>query len=218
MIWFTSDSHYGHHNICKSVSNWNNKDGCRDFATLEEMNDKIVDVINIHVKEDDTLYHLGDWSFGGIDNVWNFRKRIKCENITLILGNHDDHIRKHKILPNCHIAGFGKEGFFKDGPPDVNKDFSVFGRSLFSYVLEYYSFFIGKQEFILHHHPVEHWKDAEKGSIHLHGHLHGKIDNCELNSIYKRMDVCLERDWRPYSVDDIMQIMSKRKNLKRDNE
>ena len=46
---------------------------------------------------EDTLYHLGDWSFGGIENIWNFRKRINCKNIYLVPGNHDHHIKKNKL-------------------------------------------------------------------------------------------------------------------------
>ncbi len=44
------------------------------------------------VKPNDIIYHLGDWSFGGHENIKIFRNRIKCKNIHLILGNHDHHI------------------------------------------------------------------------------------------------------------------------------
>jgi calcineurin-like phosphoesterase family protein len=93
MIWFTSDTHYNHKNICKGVTEWSDADiSCRDFQTIEEMNDAIVNSINKYVMENDILYHLGDWSFGGINSIWEFRKQIKCKNIHLILGNHDEHI------------------------------------------------------------------------------------------------------------------------------
>ena len=80
MIWFISDTHFGHKNICYGVSEWENKiTNTRPFNSLEEMNWAIVNSINNYVKEDDILYHLGDWSFGGIENIWNFRKR--CNGI-----------------------------------------------------------------------------------------------------------------------------------------
>ena len=99
-IFFTSDTHYAHKNICVGVSEWDDKTkSCRKFQTLEEMNELIVNNINKYVKENDILYHLGDWSFGGINNIWEFRKRINCKNIYLVPGNHDHHIKKNKILP-----------------------------------------------------------------------------------------------------------------------
>ena len=97
-IWFTSDTHFGHKNISSvHESQW--KSGYRNFNNLHHHNSSIVDNINKYVKEDDILYHLGDWSFGGINNVWEFRKRLVCKNIHLILGNHDHHIEANKQIP-----------------------------------------------------------------------------------------------------------------------
>jgi len=90
-IWFTSDTHYGHTNIAgPKVSRWQR--GYRDFNSVWEMNQSLIDGINKYVKEDDILYHLGDWCFGGIHNIKLFRDSIVCKNIHLILGNHDEHI------------------------------------------------------------------------------------------------------------------------------
>lgn len=80
--YFTSDTHYGHANIIKYSS--------RQFASVSEMNDAIVKNINDKVRENDTLYHLGDFAMGGQQNVFEFRSRIKCKNVVLILGNHDN--------------------------------------------------------------------------------------------------------------------------------
>ena len=74
-IWITSDTHFGHTNIVgPEISSW--KSGYRDFKSLHEMNMALVDGINKYVKEDDILYHLGDWSFGGAQNILQFRKYI----------------------------------------------------------------------------------------------------------------------------------------------
>src|SRR5699024_1596488 len=89
---------YHHKNIIKGISNWEDKSGCRNFSTMEEHNQTIVDGINSTVGEDDTLYCLGDWSFGGLDKIWEFRKQIKCKNIHLILGNHDHHIENNRHI------------------------------------------------------------------------------------------------------------------------
>ena len=94
-IYFTSDTHYQHKNICRGVSDWEENEGnqrTRNFKTLEEMNDTLVNNINSLVKENDTLWHLGDWSFGGYEQIKIFRDRLNCKNINLVFGNHDQHI------------------------------------------------------------------------------------------------------------------------------
>ena len=35
------------------------------------------------------------WSFNGFDKIIEFRNRLNCKNIHLILGNHDTHIEKN---------------------------------------------------------------------------------------------------------------------------
>lgn len=90
MEYFFSDAHFSHLNICRGTSAWDNKEtNCRNFNTIEEMNSTIIKSINSRVGKDDILYHLGDWSFGGWENIWNARKQIVCENIMNVNGNHD---------------------------------------------------------------------------------------------------------------------------------
>jgi calcineurin-like phosphoesterase family protein len=91
-VFFTSDSHYSHRNICKGETAWDGTRDQRDFPDLTSMNNDIVNNINRCVGEDDIMFHLGDWSFGGKDQVYEFRRRIKCKNIHLIVGNHDEYI------------------------------------------------------------------------------------------------------------------------------
>lgn len=95
-IWFTSDTHFFHRNICgPSISDW--KSGYRNFNSLEEMNNCILEALNI-AKEEDTIYHLGDWSFGGEKNVKQFRDLIRCKDIRITLGNHDKFLPKYSNL------------------------------------------------------------------------------------------------------------------------
>ena len=96
-LFFTSDTHYGHTNICRATTNWKDADNVtRDFKSLEHMNAVLVDSINQIVREDDVLVHLGDWSFGGFENIEEFRNKIVCKNVHLVLGNHDEHIERNK--------------------------------------------------------------------------------------------------------------------------
>lgn len=210
MIWFTSDTHFQHKNIVLGVSEWDDKEkSCRKFATLEEMNELIVKNINDVVKEDDILYHLGDWSFGGIENIWKFRKQIKCKNIILIPGNHDHHIKKNKELPNVfneHLVGF------IDECPTHDHVSKVYAKELFTQVLpELTKITIEKKEIILSHFPLEEWENMDRGSIHLHGHCHHTKDYTDLNMYNKRMDVGMDwEEFRPYSWEEIKEIMKNR--------
>ena len=145
-LFFTSDTHYMHKNICRGVTNWTDaNDLTRDFKTLDEMNDRIVNGINMLVGQDDILFHLGDWSFGGFERIEEFRNRINCKNIHLVLGNHDHHIERDR------------EGI----------------RRLFTSVHQYVELEVDKQyNYVLMHYPIMSWNKMNDGTIHLHGHVH----------------------------------------------
>lgn len=82
MIWFTSDTHFGHENVLKFTD--------RPWETIWQMNDAIVDNINGRVAVDDELYILGDFSFKmTAQDAYGLRKRIACRRIHLVPGNHD---------------------------------------------------------------------------------------------------------------------------------
>lgn len=103
-IWITSDTHFDHTNICRGVSRWKSspdksfEESTRDFQNLDQMNDFLINSINELVQPDDWLIHLGDWSFGGEKNVPKFRERISCNNILIVLGNHDQHVPKYSSI------------------------------------------------------------------------------------------------------------------------
>lgn len=81
MIYFTSDTHFGHTNIIKYCG--------RPFGSLLEMDREMIDNINKTVQPDDTLYHLGDFSLGKPENVYSYLQQINCRNIHWVKGNHD---------------------------------------------------------------------------------------------------------------------------------
>jgi len=86
MNYITSDLHFWHKNILKFSKEH------RPFDTIEEMNNYIVNKINDTCTEDDTLYHLGDFSFAGKEKTRAVLDRIKCK-IVFILGNHCYHMK-----------------------------------------------------------------------------------------------------------------------------
>ena len=216
-IWFTSDSHWGHKNLCLGVSEWDDKEkSCRNFQTLEEMNELIVNNINKYVKADDILYHLGDWSFGGIENIWEFRKQINCKNIYLVPGNHDHHIKKNKLIEcNTDWCYNHIKNFLDFSLPCPEKS-SVPAQQLFNILPELTKIIIDKQEIILCHFPLDEWENMDRGSIHLHGHCHGTKNDSFMNTYCKRKDVGIDNpEFRPYSWEGIKEEMKERKIKKR---
>jgi calcineurin-like phosphoesterase family protein len=188
-VWFTSDTHYNHSNICRSTTTWTDADNVtRDFPSLKEMNEKIVSSINEHIQQDDILIHLGDWSFGGFESIQTFRDRIICQNIHLVLGNHDHHIERDK--QNI--------------------------RSLFSSVDHYLDLKVQwwqskekvQQRFICMHYPIASWNGMNEGVIHLHGHVHLPI-HLRLSK-GKAMDVGVDGNGlNPISMGEVIKIMNK---------
>jgi calcineurin-like phosphoesterase family protein len=186
-VWITSDTHYHHKNICRGVTNWRTQDGkipvnsTRDFQTLDEMGDAIVNNINSKVGQDDTLIHLGDVAFGGFDRLEQFLDRLICKNIYLVLGNHDHHIKNNR-------------GFIKDR---------------FMSVQNYMEVNIEGEDFVLCHYPLQSWNGLNKGVIHLHGHVHLSAQNKWGNG--KRLDVGMDgNNMQPYKITEIVHMMDKR--------
>lgn len=227
-IWFSADFHAFHKNICEGTSNWSDKRGCRKFSTPEVMTSTMARNINEVVKKDDILYFLGDWSFGGIKNIAIFRRMINCENIHLILGNHDHHIAKNKPIHGIYKSD--KEApfaFLADSP--VN----CMTQELFTSVSYYKEIKIDRTLIILSHYAYRVWNESHKGSWMLFGHSHGSmpeyVQRTEtvtvdvnggksrvLNNVLARtMDVGIDThpEFRPYSFEEIGSIFKDRPPL-----
>jgi calcineurin-like phosphoesterase family protein len=188
-VWIFSDPHYNHSNICRGTTNWRTVEGeipieqTRDFTTLEKMNESIINGINWNVGQDDILICLGDWSFGGFEYIEEFRNRIVCKNVHLVLGNHDHHIERNR--------------------GDIQK--------IFTSVSNYETLIIGKRTFRLFHYPIQSWNGMNNGDIHLHGHVH--LPPNRKFGQGKKMDVGIDGhpEFRPYNImREIVPIMDKR--------
>ena len=86
--WFTADFHLGHANIIRFCN--------RPFTTVGEMDQAILERLNASVKANDILYFLGDFCMGGHARVVAYRRRIRCQKIFAVPGNHDQQARKLK--------------------------------------------------------------------------------------------------------------------------
>ena len=189
-LFFTSDTHYGHSNICRATTKWTDSDSVtRDFKSLEHMNDTLVNNINELVGENDVLIHLGDWSFGGFEKISEFRNRIICKNIHLTYGNHDHHIHNNKedikdIFSSTHDYLF----------LDIRRP-SIVGKGQ-----------MDKYSFVCMHYPIASWDSMNDGTIHLHGHVH-LPPNLRLGE-GKSLDVGVDgNNLHPMSLDEVLSVV-----------
>jgi calcineurin-like phosphoesterase family protein len=152
-LWFTSDTHYNHANICSATTKWTDPVTCREFKTLEHMNAHLVGNINEMVGQDDILFHLGDWSFGGFESIEQFRNQIVCKNIHIITGNHDHHIENNREGCQSLFASVNKYLNLNVKFPNGSGGYDDI-------------------RFALMHFPIASWDNMARGAIHLHGHVH----------------------------------------------
>jgi len=153
----------------------------RPFSSVVEMNETLVDNWNRVVKKGDVVYHLGDVSMHM--NNEQFCQLFSRLHGTkkLVLGNHDRHINKTTLL-KC----FAKVEHMMSDTVDG------------TYV-------------IMCHYPLRAWDKQHYGSLCLHGHVHGKLDNCSLkNSIDVGTD---SWNFTPCNIDQIRERLTSRKCL-----
>ena len=191
-LWFTSDTHYNHANICRATTRWTDADSVtRDFDSLERMNAELVFWINQRVNQDDILIHLGDWSFGGFENIKAFRDRIICRNVHLVLGNHDHHIQRNKDNVQRLFSSVHEYLYLEVKRPGPTKKDAM-----------------DRFTFVCMHYPIASWNNMNNGVIHLHGHVH--LPNHLRVANGKAMDVGVDgNNLEPIDLDGILSIMDK---------
>lgn len=177
MIWFTSDWHFFHDRILEFHPKRKELFG----TDMKEVVEKMILKWNNRVDKKDTVYILGDLSFGTTEQRRKLFQRLNGNKI-LILGNHDKVADEHKCYFN-HITQIKNMKFKKSVIASLPKDIEV----------------------IMCHFPMFCWEHMEKGSIMLHGHCHGSVD-LQNNTILPkqiRIDVGLDSDFANYDLVSI---------------
>jgi len=122
--FFTSDLHLGHFNIIKYCN--------RPFKTLDEMNDTIIRNWNERVKEDDFVYHVGDFCFRNSsdkDNgirvkAYDWIKQLNG-NIIFLKGNHDrNNSLKCRLISGVYEFGHNKY-WMCHKPENANPEYKI---------------------------------------------------------------------------------------------
>jgi calcineurin-like phosphoesterase family protein len=167
-IWFTSDTHFGHKNIIKFCN--------RPFKSIQEHDEILIQNWNSLVKQNDEVYHLGDFVLERREYAEKILKRLNGR-IRFIRGNHDK-VMKGEILKRFEWV---KDYYEMKGPD--------------------------KRKIVLCHYAFEVWNKSHHGSWHLHGHSHGTLKFKDI----KRLDMGVDtNNYKPYSIDQIQDIMDKR--------
>lgn len=154
----------------------------RPYKDIQEMHDQLIYNWNNIVDHKDLVYHLGDFFLTNdlllIDNVLEqLNGRIR-----LIKGNHDRWVKSIKRLKNASKIEWIKDYHEENG-------------------------FVGniKTKIVLIHYPMRAWNKSHYGSIQLHGHCHGNID--QENRSLKRMDVGVDSEYGQYSPISLEYIL-----------
>lgn len=137
--YFTADSHFGHALMLKD----------RPFASTDEMDRVLVDAWNAVVRDDDIVWHLGDFSYRDADRTASIFGQLKGRK-RLVLGNHD--------LDNSGSVRKSIAALAWDQPPVHYAECKQNGERV-----------------ILHHYAMRTWSASCHGSWHLYGHSHGRL-------------------------------------------
>jgi calcineurin-like phosphoesterase family protein len=179
ILYFTADTHLGHKNIIRYCK--------RPFKNVQEMDDAIINNLNNVVKENDILWHLGDFCFGRPEY---YLKRINCKRIFLLMGNHDVRIKSwlHRAEQNYGLTVYPPNAIISQ---TLNiKDF------VGNYISQGFN-----GEIVLCHYPLRDWNKRMHGAIHLHGHDHDTMPNLYSGAYNVGVDA---NKFYPVSLDIIL--------------
>lgn len=136
--FFTSDLHLQHDKI-RGYCN-------RPWASVDEMNDALIERYNERVKPADAAYILGDFALvKSPQEVMAFTKRMNGTKF-LIQGNHDRFTKQRRD---------DNYGFVKITP--------------------YHEIKVNGTKVVLCHYPLLSFNGMHRGAYHCHGHSHGSL-------------------------------------------
>ena len=154
----------------------------RPFSSVGEMDSVMVERWNWVVKPKDIVYFLGDFTLGNQEVAFSYFKRLNGQ-IYVVPGGHD----KRWIRPNLSYTG--PNCVVRILPP-------------------LYTVTLDKQVIVLCHYSLRTWDRSNYGSLHCHGHSHGRLPPWS-NS----MDVGVDtNNFYPYSLEDITKEMKDKPN------
>lgn len=172
---FTSDTHFFHSKVIQYSS--------RPFSSAEEMNESLIKNWNQVVKPKDTVYHLGDVSFGSYQKTKTLLRRLNG-NIHIIWGNHDKTLQ-------------------------TNKDDLIKSQIIRS-TQHYLEINVNRQMIVLFHFGQRVWNKSHHGTIHCYGHSHNSLPPYGKSVDVGVDSTQITTEYRPIFEQELFDFMSKR--------
>lgn len=146
--FFTADTHFGHARIIDYCS--------RPFAHVDEMDEALIVRWNARVGDDDTVYHLGDFTLKSRGFARRMLSRLRGHVKVLGLPWHHDKgwVPKQPGVSDLYSASGHPVEIL---PPLLAMRFSGVPCGVLT----------------LSHYPMAEWEAAYHGAWQLHGHSHG---------------------------------------------
>jgi calcineurin-like phosphoesterase family protein len=138
--YFVSDLHFFHKNIVSFTDRGK-------FTTQENHTEWLIELWNQQVQKGDTVWHLGDFSFGNRNRTADVLRRLNG-GIYFLKGNHDK---------------------------EDDLDYFCYNLNYCICWYDYKEIKIQETPTVLFHFPVSAWHKQGYGSYHLHGHSHGHL-------------------------------------------
>lgn len=197
-IWFTADTHFEHFNVLLHHPERAKAAGISEEELLMEdttvattkYNEWLIKKWNETVDRNDIVYILGDLCLADRETTEKIIRRLKGRKF-LINGNHD---KSCKGLERY----FEWKGTMKE---------AKFRHEQFPFIENGETFCIEMQ-----HMPLMAWNRRPRGTVHLHGHVHGVLDDINLKEGELRVDVGLDGKLANYglvSLEDIYKYFRK---------
>lgn len=163
-IYFTADLHFGHKNILKHCLE---RPGAMN-GDCKQHDEWLLKLWQETVDKWDSVYILGDLTFLKSDDARHLLEKLPGRKY-LIEGNHDGSIRAY-------------ENYFVS----VNQVLDIVIKPSRAPFLKQ------NLQLSLCHYPMLTWNHKPYGSIMLHGHCHGKLDEYNQQSTDLRFDVGID--------------------------
>lgn len=187
LIYFTSDTHFGHRNILAFAN--------RPFRDLQEHDEALVENWNKKVPNNAIVIHQGDFALGlkSTKLKW-ILETLNYDKLYLVQGNHEKDIMKKSwarnyfelIAPRIELEIEDDDGNFKD---KTGRVFNVI---------------------VADHYPMLSWNKSFHGSYHTYGHTHGNLKEHLWSNAYE-VGVDLN-NYEPISYFELMKIFNERKS------
>jgi len=146
------------------------------------MDQTLIDTWNKYVSKDDKVFCLGDFTLSRYEDADKIISQLNGALIYMVLGSHDNWARENYYHPRLQYL-----------PPIYEYNYSE------------------SNLLVMCHYPMVSWRRSFHGTFHVFGHTHGKY-----RPKNRSMDVGVDEafrltgEYRPFSLDEVVDILSKR--------